>query len=970
MTTFFEPDEKPKQQFFVDEETTKSAPKTTTLRNKEIATSTALINNRYKIDESTAEVSTYIQDQLDLYGYSSEVEAAKLKIKGEEDSSIKEAITSSLGDPETAQGALKTGNKLLRNNQLDNTGERLVKDVSKQYAVNNYLKNSLESDEEESQRTLAVAKSMSGFLDNQLVIREYEEKLQAYNQDISTMEMVGDLGLSVIIPFMETAGLGDVAKSLNKEDFSAAGYVLPSQALESLRRGFAKSTPEQQRAFVEDLYNSAVNRDQVLGLSENRSANAAIASIALDALKDGVNIDSPEFLGLRVPRMGDIGYDLLGALDVVGAVEIAKVGKGLINYVFGKTSKGTSPSSVSTIQNRGALFDGIAKANPEAAQELLKDTENLEDVASQLGVTVDDLSARSIPTPGEGVDDVSLPPGVLDSSIDDVYKTIDIAHPLNLVYPEERTQVVKEAVDKLTRLDEAKVWTSSINFKPAETNDSLGSWSVNYGADGTKPFNSFDEASIVANQFKGDGVSAKVVQKDKDFLVEVDYKHVLSGKDVSTFSSTTGERLTTGDATILPYMLPPSRRFKGQVKKVQQTVSRAQDTSAILEKRLFDAAKPFTSLNKRDLEDASQALQRGSTERKVYSPEDLRASFPGITDKAIEGYYSARKTYDAIADVRSIRHRANLSKQGAKQIIVKGELESKEFFGTVLPEKPRMVDFLPDDISQSLDLPGNRVYDGNLGRTVSITEEELDTAYRNGGRVVRLSANHTDEAGETVRHMLVRDLTNTQVKELPNKTLSKIEGYIERAYSDVGWMVVQKNVKSVVNGIETTIPRRAIGAYEFPFQAKERLAQLLKKGGDFEVVPSRELADALDEGGMGGSTSPTWLRQRGEKALEGPLDADNVPTAAATLDPLESIVKSIRKTGSAYLQQTEDILRSRFYNQFGNYMTTRDFSFSDFDPKMLSADKIRKAGLLPSDVRKDAGSLFNQQHQGRGHHTC
>lgn len=955
MTSYFEPEEKPKKQFFVDEEVASVNPESGGLRNQEIATSAAYINNDYTLDENTVPLSDTIKDQLDLYGYSTEVEIAKRRVKGEGEEGIKTGIESIVMNDDAPELTLKEGRNLLNQNELDSTGERLVKSVSEQFAVDNYLKTSLESTEEEANRALEVAKSMTGFLDNQLIIREYEEKLTAYNNDISLMEAAGDIGLSVIIPFMETAGLGDVAATLNKEDFSAAGYVLPSQALEALRRGFAKSTPEEQREFVRNLYESAVNRNQVLGLADNRSANAAIASIALDALKDGVDINSPEFLGLRMPRVGDIGYDVIGALDVVGAVEIAKVGKGLINYLFGKTTKMVPTSAVSTIQNRGALFDGIAKADPETAKQVINSTNDIELAANKMGVTTDDLSGRSVPTPTDDVDDVSLPPAVTDSAVDDVYKTINQAHPLNLVYPEERTEVVSKAVKKLMTLDEGKVWTSSIKFKPGTTPESLGSWSVRYGADGTKPFVSETDANIVANQFKADGMSAKVVKKDSDYFVEVDYTHNLSGKDVSTFSSVSGEKLTTGDATILPYMLPPSRRFKGSVKKVQQTVSRAQDTSAILTKRLEEAAKPFTNLNQRDLEDASQALQRGASERRVFTEEELKALYPGITDKAVNGYFSARKVYDAIADVRNIRHRANLTRQGAKQII--GE-DGKEFFGTILTNKPSILSKLPEDINKSTDLPGNRVYDSGAGRVVNISQEEIDNIYATGGRVVRLSSNFTDEASsETVRHMVVRNFSKTQVKELPNQTLARIDGYIERAYSDVGWMVVQKNAKARVNGIETTIPQRAIGAYEFPFQAKERLAQLPE--GEFEVVPAREIADLLDEGGMGGSTAPSWLRKRGEKALEGPLDADGNPTVAATLDPLESIVRSVRKTGSVYLQQTEDVLRERFYNQFGNFLTSRDIAFSDFDPKMLSADKIRKAGLNPAQVRKDATNLHN-----------
>ena len=126
-------------------------------------------------------------------------------------------------------------------------------------------------------------------------------------------------------------------------------------------------------------------------------------------------------MGLRTPQAGDVGYDVLGALDVVGAVELAKLGKDLIGYVFGK-GKGVAASNVSTIQNRGALFDGVARGNPDVVKTVVNQSEDIEAAVNKMGVTIDDVAARSIPTPTDNVDDVSLPPSITDNAIDDVYK--------------------------------------------------------------------------------------------------------------------------------------------------------------------------------------------------------------------------------------------------------------------------------------------------------------------------------------------------------------------------------------------------------------------------------------------------------------------------------------------------------------------------------------------------------------------
>lgn len=961
--SFFQSDTPKDKQYFTENNTAAERPIDHPLRNSETALATSYINNNYQLDENTQAVKAQIKDELELFGYSSAVEEAKFKIKTEERLALEESVRQNLLVEQDAGETLKNAKQALIKTELDGSKEKLVKDAVEQLATDAYLKQTLTGTPEGQQRALDVAKSITGFLDTQLSIREYEEKLSAYNQDISTGETIGDLAVAVLIPFMESTGLGDVAKNISSEVFSKAGYVLPSQSLEAIRTGFAKASPEEQKQFIKELYDLSLNRDQVLGLASNRSVNAAIASVALDSLKDGVDINSPEFLGLRLPRVGDVGYDLLAALDVAGAVDLVKIGKGLINYMFGTSVKGLKTSPLSNIENRGALFDGVNKADPEVLQEVLNKTTDLEDTAADLGVKVDDIAARAAPSPTGEVDEVALAPGVTDSSVDEVYEAISVANPLNQIYPEERVVLKQKILKTLSSFDEAKLYPSHFRFKKSKNPESLGTWFVRYGAGGRRGYETKGAAQVLENQLKADGQITHLVKRNNEWFVDISHEHVLTGKDVSGLSAVTGERLTIGDNTIIPYLVPPSRRFKGAVKKVQQSVSRAKDTSAIIGKRLEQSARGFLNLGKRDLEDASQALQRGSTERMVYTEDELREVIPGITDKAIKGYFDARATYDAIADIRNTRYRAKLKERGVKQLLINSEEVPNEFLGEVLGEKPNLLSSVPENPSKSKDVWGNRVWDLQKGEVTELTQAEVDSLYSGLGRIVKLANNYTDEVtGETVAHMVVRGWDNVSVNELPSQVLNRIPGYIEKAYEDVGWMLVQTDVKKKVNGIEVAAGKQAIGAYEFPFQALDRLIQLEEVNPElkYEVLPSREMTAILDEAGMGGSTAPTWMRRRGEKTLEGPLDADKVPTAAATINPVESLIRSIQKTSGTYLQQTEEVLKARFYNQFGKFVPHgKDFSFSEFDPKLLSPEAIREAGLEVRDVRADAAQLHH-----------
>lgn len=209
----------------------------------------------------------------------------------------------------------------------------------------------------------------------------------------------------------------------------------------------------------------------------------------------------------------------------------------------------------------------------------------------------------------------------------------------------------------------------------------------------------------------------------------------------------------------------------------------SEDTRFATRGKLRDHAKAFVDLKHESkgrvlnmLEEGSKHVVRNVEGEKVsigknYTLDELIHKYPDITDKEVEGYFTARSLMDLTDSIQNTELRRELDRLGYKDYQI-GKGGSRHIARPLTQRKPT-----PSEVHSMLDPVS--------GKVVEATQELIDDVYVKGGHLARL---HSSEViGSTrVDHMLVRN--GKHMKELPPRVLNYREGYIHRFYKEK-WFV-------------------------------------------------------------------------------------------------------------------------------------------------------------------------------------
>ena len=846
--------------------------------------------------------------------------------------------------------------------------------------------------EEEAEKVTRRLESLNTFSVKQSALKEAQKTIDIANEEYSIGEMLTDFAISVFEPHAETLTLRNVVTDVTGEA-NLTGLLLPTGSINTMADAIADLPAEEAADLIKSIVDNTIDRQNQFGIGQNKATNLYIAQTLLNTINE--NRQSEGLAGIK--NSGDLGLNLLAAADLPAAGGVLRIGhnlsRKLMKKLFGKADNIT-PASIPTIdvkvspdlnpnldvvKNRGSLGDVLEEANQGTIEKIIKETppEKLDDTLDSVGLDREAVQQRSNPSVTGTIDPASLPPSATNPKLRGLVETVQGGFDVNLLGGAgNRGEIIQKFHKDFVEATQGFPHPSKSFVRPPTEGDnlSLGTSVTRFGKNADEGFDDIEDAKFLQAVFKAKGESVDIVQGNGRLWVEVSRRHVLNEADAGVFNSITGQRITTR----IPNGV--SKWYMGWSKSVQNVAdgmhpqhmnSWARDLGGAIKRELNDIAEPFfklrtNSLRSKDYDDASRALIEGEKEQTVFSVDQLRERYPAISDKAIEGYQSYRAAVDGMQLLRAAEFGKKLVKGGYKQL----QVGDTEFYGSVLTERPPLGrlatnekgEHLVEDLVIGKSLQGDSILDVVSGEVVSLSDEFLDKLYSSGGRVVRLSSKM--EAGDagSFSHVVVRQLDDLNVSEVPLYPSFGRKGYaIERFYDDAGIVIEQVGASRKLNGVDGK-GSQGVGIVGTVSEANALIKYLKRNSPDaeFEWKHSRELDNLLDQS-QGGNGGPSWIKKRQDEALLGPVGKDGLPTEGSQLDVVDAFTRSIQNTGSLPLQQTSSILKKRWLNQFGAWLSPEAKLSGDM-PDLLTRKswdnkKIVDAGLDPAVLKKDARLL-------------
>ena len=875
----------------------------------------------------------------------------------------------------------------LRNNKVT-TAEWKAWEASK--SVTRQLLESQEAPtEEKAEQIRKTVEGLTSFSVKQQALGRAQVALDTMLEEMSIGSILGDLGLAILEPFAESATLANVAGEVTGVSSNLTGILLPSVSVDLVSEHMSNKTPADQAAILDKMVSVLVDRQNQFGIGENQLTNAAVLGTLINTIKEVRTEEG--FLGMK--NVDDLALNGLVIFDALGAADLGRAGKTIFRRFFGKMFGKAKPIATSAsdilkvkvapslnpdvdvISKRGSLGDVLEQGQEGTIETILKTTKEgkIDEVLDGVGLDVEAIKQRAGPKMTGHIDDTSLPPRTTNPRLKELEETFQGGFDINLIGPASNRGVrIAELQKELVEATKGYPHIDKSFVKPPKDNLSLGTAVMRFGKNSKEGFDDVAQAELLVSNFKAQGETAKLIQGKGKAWVEVERKHVLSGKDAGVFSNVTGEKLTVERHRINRGLFGWSESVNniGEGMHPQAMFSWSKDLSGQIKSDLIDVAKPFfkvaEKLDQTHIKNAWRAIAEGEKLALVFDAGTLRRRYPGISKDAIEAYRSYRATADGMQMIRSSELRKKLARGNHKQLTV----GDTEFFGHVMPEKPTLSVLKVDEAGEPLTkeliegnvVQGSHIFDPVSNTSIPLTQDFLDSTYETGGRVVKLSSKFESglNGDGSYSHLVIRSLKDIDIQELPQFPNYGRKGYaVERFYDTEGQVIIETGVARKLNGVEVK-GSETIGIVKTQGQAKKLANYLRNKhaGRTFEIKDSRELKNLLDES-AGGNGGQSWLKKRREQALIGKIGKNGLPEEDTLLSVGEAFQKSIHNTAQLPITQTEEILSTRWMNQYSKYMkgTKQGEGFPNTLDDIWDNLAIEKDGIDPAVLKNDANTL-------------
>lgn len=423
------------------------------------------------------------------------------------------------------------------------------------------------------------------------------------------------------------------------------------------------------------------------------------------------------------------------------------------------------------------------------------------------------------------------------------------------------------------------------------------------------------------------------------YRVEDKYDYNLSLIDENTLVFG-GPTLDKGfvSSTMMNFLGDPATKFSRFVNKAS---IRASDLGQAVSGRMLGVIQQgvLKPLNRNQQIKVFGAIDEGSKQGKNFTVDELIGM--GMNTDEVNAYYTIRGVMDLEWSLNNTRVYNTLARDGYES--VENMEAGFKGFGKRMPQ-----DSVP------LDRGVVDVFDPAAGKIVTMNMRDVDTLYANGGTIMR--SKHVLGEGKSGVTLLASGLdTTTRIRPLSRTPLQYRPGYVTRMY-DENYFVKTKSVKnvdgkqverwSVIAAMPTKTDADKLVAAMRKREAAEKAAinatlsatQRKTKEVEFDTFLDQALSPAQrfdDEFEYLHRTGGLITGRRGDH-LKGLNDE-----LAATLDPVDSMMKSITYTGGRVSH--DDVIagfEKRWVNTYG---------------KQLGLSGI------PDDLSKIAGKTFTEK---------
>lgn len=623
-----------------------------------------------------------------------------------------------------------------------------------------------------------------------------------------------------------------------------------------------------------------------------------------------------------------------GLDDVVGLLDTFLVGSAVTKPIRAalKGTLRTHPKSPLAAAKVGDPEEASSLAATAIADETGK-------VAEALGVTREEIIAEHVLPKhiDEALTDASSTVidhlDELDNTFKDIAEQIS-THGINYSAEEKAAAraAIREDLDNVSGLNLNLPNSAIINDGERYAGVALYSRSTEHG------FSTADEAieaatkNGIANEdiilFAKNPETGKI-EKLKDastkdvneFFIGRKFDHVYNATDGATLGSDVVSSL--GRTKYGGYLLDIVSRFDS---RISSAFLHAKDTGAAIEKRMLDIIrKDIKNLSGESKLKLFKALEEGSAETEIYKSAILRSRF-GLDEKEIKAYYSYRKVSDMLWAFTNKGYKKKLDESGMLRVITEGTEE-------VLNARP-----IKDKGSVTI----KHAYDPITGNVKHLTDEEIESLYKNGGVIAKSEKMIT--AGEHKVTQVIVDNVASKLTKVPDNPLPYIKGWHQRTYKEYFYVV--KIPKSVtLDGVLITdrATKKNLGetvaSFSSETKAKEFTDNLIAETGeDYVWRPGKEFdVDPLVQDYQLYERNLRTTKKRG-RHLAGQGD----DALASIEDPIESLLRTVRTVS--------------------NHVSMSDVLEAEKTRWKLSYGYMVKGGEYPSSIKEVDKSLAKTEY--------
>lgn len=789
-------------------------------------------------------------------------------------------------------------------------------------------------------------------------VHESRQRLQALKNkhaaglSLDSTGFVADF-LEILSPLSTNVHSGKVLKKIAEElklgTTTLSAAILPGSTTVAIRDALANIPPSQRIEVQERIMNIIEANNGIIFTSDNDFQEYITAQAIFE---EGGYDNIDKWLDNMVGLLDIVGL----GFAVKGADRALRLGRDALNE-----SRAVSRRAITDSTSPVAPLPIMSDANPEKARnmyELIVRSETDEVAQALAGTSRDEaLAAQHLPQP-------SVPDGSVLARLPDPDRN------LRVIQPDE--DVVEAAYDNggiyMTSREKmaarAHVLNDMQNVSGLVPHDNM----VSVGVDGNRIVvdavyggteggflsgaDALAQARFALREYgvvdrdlmlvKRDGAEyvpvteAETVGVPGDYLVRTRFSHEINPSDIggldpfdvknNLFDRTTVLR-SKNSGTLARVILDAASMLDPRLTGGAAVVA---DRAVRVDKALLNLHDKFATAYQGLAKDRQSKLYEHIKEANYKELElsdvDLRAQ--GFNTEEISILKDWRKAWDTHFWLENADLARNLQVQGFKLL----ETANARLFAKEIPKNQNIA----------------KAYDAATDSIVSLSKQELDDLYDNGGTLARLRRAE-DLGGEVVEHVVVRNTPTEHLRGIRSfdQVLNYKKGYYQVHYK------APKFVEQIVRdskGVE--LYRRTLATADSTAEAEHTARRLAATKGvsvdDFNIRGDiNELRPDTDAYWDIQSASGRIAQRHRGKRLEdasGPVTVSNTNHIA---DPIESGVRAARSlSGRVASRDFLEISKHRATQQYGHL----------FDPSQKKADQTP---LWPSD----SNSLMNPGNQ-------